>query len=150
MSHYISECLQRATNSISELEKNGSKADLLEISDDVWALIMLGGINRFPGQNIFAGLPVKLVNLPQNYIQALDTSSLFTWIIYFNLPDHSDKYFVIEYKGQVPTYESFESAILQKAEDWVSNRASLVGRKDQATQYPRTERDHPNIYCSIM
>ncbi|CAI3805448.1 hypothetical protein [Rheinheimera sp. MM224] len=150
MTPYIAECSQRAQKSINELKNAGLEADLLEISSDVWGLIQMGGFNHFPGRDVFAGLPVKLVNSPQNYIKALSTPDLLSWTVYYDTPQFPGKFFAIEFKGGVTTYESFDSINFENVRQWVLDRAALIGRREQLTQYGRQESNNPQIYCSFM
>lgn len=70
MSQYISECSDRAIESMKALSSTGKTASHLEMSSDVWGLIQLGGINMLPGQKIFCGLPVLERTDLTNHIQA--------------------------------------------------------------------------------
>lgn len=71
MSQYITECSNRAIESMKALSSTGKTASHFEISSDVWGLIQLGGINMFPGQKIFCGLPVLDRPDLTNHIQAI-------------------------------------------------------------------------------
>ena len=70
-SEFVDQCSERAFSSIEKLEKSGIKAVALEISSDVWLLINCGGINMFPGRNIFAGLEVIVRDDLTNHIEAV-------------------------------------------------------------------------------
>lgn len=74
MSEYVTECMKRALKSAEELKAKGKEPDLLEISSDVWTLINMGGINMFPGEQVFAGFKVVVRSDLENHIEAIESS----------------------------------------------------------------------------
>jgi len=74
VSEYVAECMKRALESANELRAKGKQPDLLEISSDVWTLINMGGINMFPGEQVFAGFNVVVRSDLENHIEAIENS----------------------------------------------------------------------------
>lgn len=70
MSVFIKECSDRAIESMKVLNGAGKTPSHFEISSDVWLMIQMGGINMFPGEKIFCGLPVLERSDLTNHIQA--------------------------------------------------------------------------------
>lgn len=71
MSQYNRECLERALESIKQLKAKGVEPTGLEISEEIWTLIQMGGFNMFPGKKIFAGLHVRVITESDNRLEAV-------------------------------------------------------------------------------
>jgi len=71
MSQFNQECREKALESIEQLKATGVEPTGLEISENIWTFIQMGGFNMFPGKKIFAGLHVRVITECEDRIEAV-------------------------------------------------------------------------------